>query len=121
MLYELLQPFYEAENGDFAQVPLCIIYPRRFCKTSLLSFMDAVFNPLPRVERFESSAVKAKVASLKKGKGLLTMGLHPVVSLDLTAVNSVDDLNTKIETGLENAGLDKSYLSLQCRKTPPRF
>ena len=24
MLYEFLQPFYEAENGDFAQVPLSI-------------------------------------------------------------------------------------------------
>lgn len=109
-VYDLLRKFYDERTKDFDPTPICIIYPRRFCKTSFLGFVDCVFNPLPKIQDHDATAIKMKIASLKQGGPLLKMGLHPVIKLDMTAVKSISDLYLEIEISLEDAGLSTSKI-----------
>ena len=86
-----------------SSLPLSIVGPRGLGKTTLLDFIDAVFNPI-KDDRFHE--VKAKISSLKRGKELLGMGLRPVVRLDMRGVSSVCRLNEHIAESLEAAGLE---------------
>ena len=108
-VYNLLCECYNESQGDFDPIPITVIFPRRFCKTSLLSFVDAIFNPLPTIQDYDAALIKNKIASLKKGRELLDMGMHPIVSLDMSGLSSVRDLRGEIKSALDAAGLSDSF------------
>jgi hypothetical protein len=105
-LYFLLQDLFDYDDGDFQSVPIRLVYPRRFAKTTLLGFIEAVFSPVPKLEVFDMEKVKAKIAALQCGEELLSFGLHPVLRLELIGISSVRALNSHIDRQMELAGLE---------------
>ncbi len=106
MLYHLLKDLVTPSGREFRSVPLYLVYPRRFAKTTLLGFIEAVFSPVPNLDGHTVEQVKTKISSLQRGKELLDFGLHPVLSLDFQGIVSVPYLNRYIATRLGRAGLE---------------
>lgn len=104
-LYQLFQPHFDESIGDFNSVPLALVYPRRFAKTTLLGFIKAVVSPLPEHGGYPSKKIKEKIASLERGPDHLSFGMHPVVFLDMQSAANVSDLNCGIRRGFKQAGL----------------
>ncbi len=117
-LYFLLNDFFDYNVGDFESVPLRLVYPRRFAKTTLLGFIEAVFSPVANLDNYDMEHVKNKIAVLECGEKLLSFGLHPVLRLELTGISSVRALNSHIDEQLEQAGLVKFASKKKKRMNP---
>jgi hypothetical protein len=83
ILYYLLKQYFGSLTGDFRSVTLHLVYPRRFAKTTLLGFIEALFSPVARLDDDNMETVREKIASLECGKQLLAFRLHPVIALDM--------------------------------------
>lgn len=59
-LYNLLSSWYNMRMGDFRPTPLLMVYPRRFAKTTLLQFIEAVFSPVPRRKGYHREKTYSK-------------------------------------------------------------
>jgi hypothetical protein len=119
ILHHILKENFNAKEDDFWSVPLLLVYPRRFAKTTLLGFMEAVFSPVHSLgDNYQMDEVRTKIAALECGGKLLEYGWRPVVSLDLQGISDVNDLNHYIADRLERAGLEdyKVDLTLEPRR-----
>jgi hypothetical protein len=110
ILYYLLKDYFVSLNGDFRPVTLYLVYPRRFAKTTLLGFIEALFSPVATLDHDSLDTVREKIASLECGKQLLAFGLHPVIWLDMLGVTDVEELNYHIGRRLKRAGMDKQAI-----------
>jgi hypothetical protein len=118
-LYYFLNDRYDVSRDDFGSVPIRLVYPRRFAKTTLLGFIEAVFSPVSKLDNYyDMEHVKNKIAALDCGKQLLDFGSRPVLRLDLGGVLSSDvsRLNDHIVSRLQRAGLDE--LTVKEMRTP---
>jgi hypothetical protein len=106
-LYNLLKRFKISGKDDFRSVHLLLVYPRRFAKTTLMRFIEAVFSPVPKLGIFNMDDVKTKIAALDHGTELLDFGLRPVLVFDMLGISSVMALSDEIAINLQRAGLDK--------------
>ena len=111
-LYQLLENCFDASNNNFVTIPLLLVYPRRFAKTTLLRFIKAVYTPLSKINGHDSTDVKSAIASLDKGPELLAFGMHPVLYLDMISIMNVADLKLSIVRRLKSAGLEADDVSL---------
>jgi hypothetical protein len=119
-LYNLLFRRFDSNAKDFGFVPLLLVYPRRFAKTTLLGFIEAVFTPVPTLGNYHMNEVRTKIAALKWGKKLLDFGWRPVVCLDLQNIETVAGLKEQIESRLGRAGLKEADLeALMASSTSP--
>ncbi len=112
MLHKLLEDNYNEDESDFYSVPLLVVFPRRFAKTTLLGLIEAAFSPVPTLGNGQADKVRTKVAALECGKQILDYGWRPVVSLDLQGIATLEALKTEIEIKLSLAGLDKAALEV---------
>jgi hypothetical protein len=112
MLFYLLDRHYKKILNDFESVSLLVVYPRRFAKTTLMGFIEAVFSPVPMLGKHNMNKVRTKIAALECGKQLLDFGWRPVVCLDLQNISTVQDLKDQIEIKLGRAGLKKADLEM---------
>jgi hypothetical protein len=118
ILHTMLTDFYVSSEGDFRLVPLALVYPRRFAKTTLLGLIDAVFSPLPIIQGEAFDVVKGKVAALRKGPELLAMGMHPVVRLNMISVRTRTDLHDAVTLALVAAELSRDITSPKLGESP---
>jgi hypothetical protein len=112
-LYKLLKDVcFDSNANDFGSVPMRLVYPRGFGKTTLLSLIEAVYSPVPVLDAYDAERVKTKISALERGSELLHFGSHPVLHLDLQETYSVHELNCYIATRLERAGLEDFMVDL---------
>jgi hypothetical protein len=107
VLYSFLKEYFNADKDDFYSVPLLVVYPRRFAKTTLLGFIEAIFSPVPQLDGYDAEEIKTKISALERGKELLSFGSRPVLSIDMQGVTSVMALKKEIAINLERAGLNE--------------
>ncbi len=109
-LYNFLIRRFDDYANDFGFVPVLVVYPRRFAKTTLLGFIEAVFSPVPTFGLYQADKVRTKIAALDFGKELLDFGWRPVVRLDLQNVETINGLKDQIKYKLGRAGLKEADL-----------
>ena len=103
-LYQILKDCYDDIKNDFDSIPLLIVFPRRFAKTTLLGFTDAIFNASPSIsEYYENERIKKKIVALREGRLLLNFGVRPAIFLDMINVSNDADLDDRVEAAFKNS------------------
>ena len=113
IVYDLLvkEDLFVEDLEDFKSRTLLLVYCRRFGKSTFLRFLRTVFNPQPRLNGYDSGAIRDRIATYSKGRELLQFGCHPVFYMDMTKAETIPALKEAILQALMCAGLNQEMLN----------